>query len=38
MNTIYTSFRPSFNFMMDLVVVQSDLYILIKHLKYLFLK
>jgi hypothetical protein len=31
--TIYRSFRPGFNFMLDLVVVQSDLYILTKHLK-----
>ena len=29
------SLRPSFNFVLDLVVVQSDLYILTKHLKYL---
>jgi len=33
--TIYRSFRPGFNFVLDLVVVQSDLYILTKHLKYL---
>jgi len=33
--TIYRSFRPGLNFMLDLVLVQSDLYILTKHLKYL---
>jgi len=31
---VYRSFRPGFNFMLDLVVVQSDLHILTKHLKY----